>query len=202
MCFAISRIVTFLNTGIVTQFVGAPLGIFFLLNKTMLIARRGRARTQDVPPDIALERPRWGCLAVDSVYNLYHVLDPVAQLLGPVCDKEWAKSHAQPVAVQAQLSGVLRNWTTSWSKLLSNVSIPRPTRFAASAIHPEAAEIMEAVDRQEQAQFEQDLEAVSSETKKQQEEAERAKADVPLSEHEERAKARFKALNPSGILDY
>lgn len=168
----------------------------------MLIARRGTSRTKDLPPDIALDRQRWGCLAVDSVYNLYHVLDPVAQLLGPVCDRDWAKTHAQPVAVPTQMTSVLSNWTSSWSKLLANVSIPRPTRFAATAIHPEAAEIVDAVDRQEQAQFDADLQDANNEIKKQQEEAERTKAKVPLTVEEERASARFKALNPSGILDY
>lgn len=50
--------------------VGSPLAFFMHLGKGQLIARAGRERTMDVGRDIALDRKgRYGCLAVDNVYN-------------------------------------------------------------------------------------------------------------------------------------
>ena len=50
--------------------VGSPLAFFMHLGKGQLIARAGRERTKELGRDIALDRSgRYGCMAVDSVYN-------------------------------------------------------------------------------------------------------------------------------------
>lgn len=176
-----------------------------MLNRAQLIARKGRARTQGAAHDVALDRKRWGCLPVDAVYNVYHVLDPLAQLLGPLCDRDWAREHAQPIAIPAQTSGMLTNIPTSFSKFWEGIAIPRPTRFAVTTTHPEAAEIVDAVDKHEQAEYEASMREVEGHNARQREreEAQAAMdAPPPLSERDQRAADRFKALNPTGILDY
>jgi len=63
--------------------------MFFLqhLGKGQLIARAGKERTQQVGKDIALDRAgRYGCMAVEAVYNIYHEADPVAFALNPCVD--------------------------------------------------------------------------------------------------------------------
>ena len=63
--------------------------MFFLqhLGKGQLIARAGKERTQQVGKDIALDRAgRYGCMAVEAVYNVYHEADPVAFALNPCVD--------------------------------------------------------------------------------------------------------------------
>lgn len=52
---------------------GSPLSFFVHLNQGQLIARKGRAHTRHAAPDIALDRAgRYGCMAVESVYNTYY----------------------------------------------------------------------------------------------------------------------------------
>lgn len=67
--------------------VGSPLAFFMHLGKGQLIARRGRERTKGVAKDVALDRAgRYGCMAVDSVYNVYNEADPVAFALNAAVD--------------------------------------------------------------------------------------------------------------------
>ena len=55
--------------------VGSPLGFFLHLKGGQLIARADRERTKNVGKDIALEKSsKYGCLAVDSVYNVSNLL--------------------------------------------------------------------------------------------------------------------------------
>lgn len=45
---------------------GSPVALFMWINKSQLIARKGREMTMDSAIDEALDRSgRWGCLAVD-----------------------------------------------------------------------------------------------------------------------------------------
>lgn len=63
------------------------LAFFLHLGRGQLIARRGRERTKDVAKDIALDRVgRYGCMAADSVYNVFSETDPVAFRLNPTVD--------------------------------------------------------------------------------------------------------------------
>lgn len=147
---------------------------------------------------MAADDHRWGCLAVDCIWNVYNILDPVAYLMGPVCDKAWAKEHTRPVAIPAQTYSMLGSFSSSLSKLWGGFSIPRPTRFATTVTNPEAPELVEAVDRQEQAEFEHSLDSSEKDTAG----TDDKQDSKAFSEKEQRAAARFHALNPSGVLDY
>lgn len=61
--------------------VGSPLAFFIHLQKSQLIARAGRARSKNVGKDIALDRTKYGCMSIDSIYNIYFETDPVAFML-------------------------------------------------------------------------------------------------------------------------
>ncbi|EJD50770.1 hypothetical protein AURDEDRAFT_182151 [Auricularia subglabra TFB-10046 SS5] len=70
---------------------GSPLSMFMLLDQRQLIARKGRERTKDCPPDEAVDRVGlFGCLAVDSIYNVFYPSDPIAYRLNPVVDSKLA----------------------------------------------------------------------------------------------------------------
>lgn len=45
--------------------LGSPVALFMWLGRSQLIARKGREGTENSPKDEALDRTRYGCLAVD-----------------------------------------------------------------------------------------------------------------------------------------
>jgi hypothetical protein len=76
---------------------GSPVGFFLLLQKARLLPRRGRAKidlkdaaTND--KSITGEAGKYGCLAVDNVYNIMHYNDPIAYRLNPTVDAQYAVS--------------------------------------------------------------------------------------------------------------
>ncbi|KIS00050.1 phospholipase [Cryptococcus deuterogattii 2001/935-1] len=79
--------------------VGSPLGIFLHLEQAQLMPRKGRERTMHSPADEALDRAgRFGCLAVDSLYNVFYHTDPVAYQLNAAVDSQLA-SQRPPLAI-------------------------------------------------------------------------------------------------------
>ncbi|KAG8944534.1 hypothetical protein FRC04_001756 [Tulasnella sp. 424] len=104
--------------------IGSPLGVFVHLNQAQLIARRGRERTNDSPPDEALDRVGiFGCMAVDAVYNIFNPADPVVYLLNPCVDAERAKV-LPATAIPNVTEGYLSNFSGLMSKMLNNIPIP------------------------------------------------------------------------------
>lgn len=71
--------------------VSPQLAFFLHLYQGQLIARSRRIRSTDVGRDIALDRERYGCLAVDSIYNIYYETDPVAFTLNSAV--RWPSLH-------------------------------------------------------------------------------------------------------------
>jgi hypothetical protein len=62
------------------------------INKAQLIARKGREMTMESLVDEALERSgRWGCLAVDRVFNVFSASDPIGTRLNSTVDATYAK---------------------------------------------------------------------------------------------------------------
>ncbi|GAA6052976.1 hypothetical protein JCM3770_001158 [Rhodotorula araucariae] len=97
--------------------VGSPLGFFLHLGKGQLIARAGRERTQGVGRDIALDRAgRYGCLACDTVYNVYHEADPVAFCLNAAVDARYAKL-IKPVAIPSSTQTLLQNLSDAYHRV-------------------------------------------------------------------------------------
>lgn len=102
--------------------VGSPVSLFFWLNKSQLIARRGRERTKDSPQDEALERAgRYGCLAVDSVFNIFNQTDPVALRLNACVDAPYAKT-LKPLPITQATASVLRTLPGAQKAPPSNAS--------------------------------------------------------------------------------
>ncbi|KAI5803342.1 DDHD domain-containing protein [Peziza echinospora] len=82
---------------------GSPAGFFLLLNRAMLLPRRGRNKPDiptglDTDPNIVGERGTYGCLSVDNIYNVMHYSDPIAYRLNPTVDAEYADNlKIQPI---------------------------------------------------------------------------------------------------------
>ncbi|KAF5510652.1 putative phospholipase [Colletotrichum siamense] len=77
--------------------VGSPAGFFLLLERGMLQPRRGRikpgADQSDIhAPDVTGQVGRFGCIAVDNIYNVLAKEDPIAYLLNGTIDPVYASS--------------------------------------------------------------------------------------------------------------
>lgn len=75
--------------------LGSPAGFFLLLEQGALTPRRGRrkpgADARDVmDKDIVRDAGRFGCLAVDNIYNVLAKEDPIAYLLNGTVDPAYA----------------------------------------------------------------------------------------------------------------
>lgn len=75
--------------------LGSPAGFFLLLERGNLMPRRGRLKPdadhQDVDDDdLVGDAGRFGCLAVDNIYNILAKEDPIAYLLNGTIDPRYA----------------------------------------------------------------------------------------------------------------
>lgn len=87
--------------------VGSPLGLFLHLRQAQLVPRRGRERTKNSPADEALDRAgRFGCLAVDTLANIFHPSDPIAYMLNPTVDAAHARKM-EPLQISNVTAGLL-----------------------------------------------------------------------------------------------
>ncbi|WVQ81546.1 hypothetical protein IAT38_003670 [Cryptococcus sp. DSM 104549] len=78
---------------------GSPLGIFLHLDQAQLMPRKGRDRTMNSPQDEAMDRAgRFGCMAIDSLYNVFYHTDPVAYQLNAAVDSKLAAQRS-PLAI-------------------------------------------------------------------------------------------------------
>lgn len=77
-------------------FCGSPVGFFLHLERSKLTPRKGRmkpgAEIITTNSDLNGGRGEFGCMAVDNVYNIVHPNDPVAYLLNPCVDVNYANS--------------------------------------------------------------------------------------------------------------
>ncbi|SCV73522.1 BQ2448_7448 [Microbotryum intermedium] len=196
--------------------VGSPLAFFLHLRQGQLIARRGRARTQNVGRDIALDRAgRYGCMAIDAVYNVYHETDPVAFALNATVDREYAKL-IKPIAIPSTNSTLLENLTETYSRISNVLDI---SRFWSS---PEKKTAVEPSDNEVSRKKKSGPEAASTEkledgqipskasTKPKvpvrRPTSKRMPSEMPMGKREfefvSRAEQRFNALNPQGCVDF
>ncbi|KAI0876338.1 DDHD domain-containing protein [Hypoxylon argillaceum] len=77
--------------------LGSPVAFFLLLERGALLPRRGRlkpgANAADVrSSDVVGDAGKFGCLAVDNIYNILAREDPVAYLLNGTIDPRFASS--------------------------------------------------------------------------------------------------------------
>ncbi|WVR09184.1 hypothetical protein IAU60_006246 [Kwoniella sp. DSM 27419] len=96
---------------------GSPLGIFLHLEQAQLMPRKGRERTMHSPQDEALDRAgKYGCLAVDSLYNIFYYTDPVAYQLNAAVDVKLA-ARRQPLAITSVTAPFYAPVTDSFSTI-------------------------------------------------------------------------------------
>ncbi|WVQ93360.1 hypothetical protein IAU59_000428 [Kwoniella sp. CBS 9459] len=96
---------------------GSPLGIFLHLEQAQLMPRKGRERTLHSPQDEALDRAgKYGCLAIDSLYNIFYFTDPVAYQLNAAVDSRIAAKR-QPLAITSVTAPFYAPVTDSFSTI-------------------------------------------------------------------------------------
>ncbi|KAH8816280.1 DDHD domain-containing protein [Xylogone sp. PMI_703] len=76
-------------------FAGSPAGFFLLLDRGKLLPRKGRKKPGAEPGDdtdrnIVGDEGTFGCLAVDNIYNIMHLNDPIAYRLNATVDPVYA----------------------------------------------------------------------------------------------------------------
>ncbi|KAI1420742.1 DDHD domain-containing protein [Xylaria sp. FL1777] len=77
--------------------IGSPVAFFLLLERGALLPRRGRLKpganvTDGKSSDIVSDAGRFGCLAVDNIYNILAREDPVGYLLNGTIDPMFAST--------------------------------------------------------------------------------------------------------------
>ncbi|KAL5632399.1 hypothetical protein ACGC1H_005381 [Rhizoctonia solani] len=160
--------------------IGSPLGIFMHINQAQLIARKGRERTMDSREDEALDQTgRFGCLAVDALYNIFNPSDPIAYLLNACVDSEFAKTMKQST-IPSVGTTTLATLGSRITKMFDGFALPLSTSRAASP---------------------------SPKSRKQEEDTEaldmgNGDGVIGHSRGDSRAERRFRALNPHGTLDF
>ncbi|KAE8222171.1 hypothetical protein CF319_g4589 [Tilletia indica] len=119
---------------------GSPQGFFYYLNGGQMIARSGTARTRDGvwPKDATHSEPRYGCLAAESVYNVYDATDPVAFSLSATVDS-FCASLLHPIELKGQISKVMEQLDgpqLSITKILQMPSMKEGDKLRLSAVKP------------------------------------------------------------------
>ncbi|KAK0547275.1 hypothetical protein OC846_004921 [Tilletia horrida] len=119
---------------------GSPQGFFYYLNGGQLIARKGTHRTREGvwPEDATRDEPRYGCLAAESVYNIFDETDPVAFSLSATVDSMCA-SVLRGVELSAdvqELQADLGAPQISISKILQLPSMMQGNKLRLIAAEP------------------------------------------------------------------
>ncbi|GAA5868001.1 hypothetical protein JCM3774_001562 [Rhodotorula dairenensis] len=197
--------------------VGSPLAFFLHLGKGQLIARKGRERTKNVGRDIALDRAgRYGCLACDTVYNVYAEADPVAFALNAAVDARYSKL-IKPVPIPSTNQTLLQNLSDAYhrvSRIFDMSSLWGGGGGGTTSSTEEAKPTGEQAKEQASKQADEQQAAATTSPKRtsatrplggmKRMPSERPRFGRGTSHHEwvERAEKRMKALNPSGCIDY
>ncbi|THH10470.1 hypothetical protein EW145_g1291 [Phellinidium pouzarii] len=114
--------------------IGSPFPLFIHINRTQTIARKGRERTVNSPPDEASDAAgNFGCLAVDSVYNIFNPSDPIAYLLNPTVDARTAKDMP-PSVIKNVNTPLFNTFSSRMSRLLEGVVSHSPKSRSPSRL--------------------------------------------------------------------
>ncbi|KAL2429697.1 phospholipase [Exophiala dermatitidis] len=126
---------------------GSPSGFFLLLNNASLVPRKGRNKPgmegEDRQPGIASEA-KYGCLAVDNLYNICHRNDPISYLQNAAVDQLYAAS-LQPASIPSASISLMRRLghTLRWTS--PSTSDPY-TSGAVPATRPELQQLPSTVE--------------------------------------------------------
>lgn len=185
-------------------FLGSPVAYMFFLNRGQLIPRKGRERTKDATPDVALDKAgRYGCMAIDNLYNVYNMVDPVACCLNACVDSEYAKI-VKPQPVSTITSTLLSDYTGKVSTFLGSIM----STFGSSSSTPPTQQR----DHKDKAEEEEENQLVlqrtltgEDATKVQRPKTKRqatTEMDIRELRRFNRAEARMLGLNPQGTVDF
>ncbi|PKY07236.1 phosphatidic acid-preferring phospholipase A1 [Aspergillus campestris IBT 28561] len=128
---------------------GSPAGFFLLLNKANLMPRRGRDKPgsegEDLFRGVAGEANKYGCLAVDNIYNIMHTTDPIAYRINGTVDNDLAHTLRPATIPSASSSfwtslGSVFRWSTPSSPFHTSNST-NPARPGALRKMPTTVEM-------------------------------------------------------------
>ncbi|KZW00438.1 hypothetical protein EXIGLDRAFT_667492 [Exidia glandulosa HHB12029] len=112
------------NTGALFM-AGSPLAMFMSLDQSTLIARKGRERTRHPRADESMDAQGvFGCLAVDSIYNVFYQADIIAYRANPVVDSKRAM-ELPPTAIASINASLLGRVTKAILSVPSFFTIPQ-----------------------------------------------------------------------------
>ncbi|CAO1632985.1 unnamed protein product [Sympodiomycopsis kandeliae] len=83
---------------------GSPAALFYYLHSRQLIARS--TKDEKERKDEALNRPVWGCLSVDKIWNVYNSTDPIGTCLNGCVDTRLA-SKREATSMDRVVSAIL-----------------------------------------------------------------------------------------------
>lgn len=184
-------------------FLGSPVAYMFFLNRGQLIPRKGRARTADATSDVALDKVgRYGCMAIDNLYNVYNMVDPVACCLNACVDSDYAKI-VKPQPVSTITSTLLSDYTAKVTSFFGNIM----SSFGSSSATAQSDKKADAEDDEEENQSvlqrtltgEDPPKALQRPKTKRQATTE---MDIGELKRFNRAEARMLGLNPQGTVDF
>ncbi|KAB5585389.1 DDHD domain-containing protein [Coniochaeta sp. 2T2.1] len=110
--------------------LGSPAGFFLLLERGNLIPRRGRFkpgadRGDATDEDVVGETGKFGCLAVDNIYNILAREDPIAYLLNGTIDPNYASS-LKTAYVPSSATTLLQSIGNAMRGLAGSAAVPSP----------------------------------------------------------------------------
>lgn len=182
-------------------FLGSPVAYMFFLNRGQLIPRAGRERTKDAPSDVALDKVgRYGCMAVDNLYNIYNMVDPVACCLNACVDSDYAKI-VKPQPVSTITSTLLADYTARVSSFFGSIMSTfgsHSTNQSTSQAKPDEEEEENQTNLQKGLTGKEPVKLARPKTRRQ------ATTEMDIGELKRfnRAEARMLGLNPQGTVDF
>lgn len=157
-----------------------------------------------------------GCMAIDSLYNVYNIVDPVACCLNACVDVDYAKV-VKPLPISSVTSSMLSEYTAKVSEFFSSLlpSWPSSTDKASHSDHHQqqqdpTASLKSPPTSQMTGGSAQDSANSNTQQQQQQRPAQRPKTKRQITSEFgteelrrfERAEKRMLALNPQGSIDF
>lgn len=112
--------------------VGSPAGFFLFLEKGHLTPRRGQNKpyaedADDNDKAIVGEAGTFGCLAVDNIYNVMDLTDPIAYCLNATADPQYAASLKN-----AQVPSAMTGFFESIGNAVKSIApgVPKPSEIS------------------------------------------------------------------------
>lgn len=108
---------------------GSPVGFFLLLRKASLLPRRDKEKPDAdsfATPGVSGERGRFGCIAVDNIYNIVNGYDPVAFRLNAAIDANYAAQLKPALIPSASTSLFAFSNPFTSSSTTASAPLPKP----------------------------------------------------------------------------